>query len=425
MPQQDNNMYVDVGQDEELMGNDLDTIWGDLRSNEIQYADTYGGSEADQRMAYYADPTGYDAGVRGLTGGIRQGEQDYLDWATKNEVSAFDYRGDPNKLQAEKVFLNTDGLTKDQAMRLFQLQEPEMYSYLSSKGSWVDDKNGIRFEWDNPSFAEQYAMPLAELALNLGTGGMYNAAKGFITSATKGDLGGALQGIAEGYVSKLGMDIKELTDAAEAATLAGDWVKSFELQNQIQNMAQTASGVNALNALSQGNYLAALDSGLMSQGVGNLSSNLTNVLSDANGKFMGVLDAAPLSQAAIKYAGGGDVQDALMTYIRSGGSIAGLGEGIDINTPEFLKEFERTYLRPAGDALANFDANYLQPMYQPVAGAIGDVAGAVGGLNLGGLFSGLVNPTALAGLGGTGVQQPMPQQREYTLFENPYKRVTA
>ena len=446
------NVYVDVGQDEELMGNDLDAIWGSLRSDENQYANTYGGSEADQRMAYYADPEAYDAGVRGLTSGIRQGEQDYLDWATENEVSAFDYRGDPNKLQAEKVFLNTDGLTKDQAMRLFQLQEPEMYSYLSSKGSWVDTKDGIRFEWDNPSFAEQYAMPLAELALNVGTGGLYNAAKGFITSATSGDLGGVLSSVAQGYVS---LGVNEAKAALDAAEATGDAAAIASATQQLEEAKQLGAAVNAVESAATGDYVGALNSGLIASGQGSISSNLGDAISDANGNFLG-LDASSLANAALKYGATGDINDAIVSYIQSGGGFGDILDqfGGDWQTPEFLKYFEQNYLRPAAktaeeigfwaanqvddgltyldnlidtpdeikaieDTLKEAGSTIDDEVIQPVLDVVENL---VPNLNFGGLFDGMVSSSALSALGGVQPTQQQ-QQKEYSLFTNPYKRV--
>ena len=489
----DIGQYTDLGYDPELFG--YATDMGQQQDEEIPEG-TLSWSEYNTQAKELYDQYKKDGDITAL-GDFLANNQYYQGGKSRSFI---EYFGDANKkMNLEKVSMASLGfLDRDTKAQLAVGLAPSMIGLdpkramdLATGGTFSVDKNGQRrFEWSNSVAGE--LGPAGMLAVNAllmttgvpllaGATGMSNLAAGALMGGGLGYAQGArgLDLVAAAAMGGLGAEAQQLAKAANAAKAAGDTARYTQLAQQAGAAARTYQGANALNALRSGdyvsalgsgiaatgnaqlgnafnaanalrtgNYLGAINSGLLASGNKSLVQQLGGALADDKGKFLGVLDAEPMARAAMAYATSGNPANALTTYIKSGGGISGFGSGVDITTPEFLKEFEKTYLRPAGDALASFDNQYLQqfyqpvgdalhsldknvlrPMYQPVAGAVEDVAGfvgdTVGGLNLGGLFSGLVNPTALAGIGGTGVQQPMPQQREYTLFENPYKRVMA
>jgi len=463
MPQQD-NMYVDIGQYADL-GVDPE-LFGTTQTNEEIPEGVLSWSEYNSQAK---DLYGQYKETGDITelGNFLANTQYYQDGKSRSFLETFgdNQLNKKGQLNLEKVSMaDLSFLDRDTKAQLAVGLAPSMIGLdpkramdLATGGTFSVGANGQkRFEWSNSVAGElgpMGMMAVNALLMTIGVPMLANAAN--ISNLAAGALMGGGLGYAQGArgldlvasaaLGGFGAEAQQLAKAANAAKAAGDMAKysqlaaqageasrTFQAANAINaartgnyigaigsgiaatGNAQLANTFNAANALRSGDYLGAINSGLLATGNDSLVQRLGGVLGDDKGKFLGVLDADPMARAALVFAQSGDPASALTTYIKSGGGVDGFGSGIDITTPEFLKEFEKTYLRPAGDALASFDKNVLRDIYQPV----GD---AVSGLNLGGLFDGMVSPTALSAVGGAKPQ--MQQQREYTLFENPYQRV--
>ena len=431
----DIGQYADLGYDPELFG--YVTDMGQQQDEEIPEG-VLSRSEYNKQAKALYDQYKQDGDIKAL-GDFLMNNQYYDNGQSRSFLETFSDNplNKKGQINLEKVsmadlpFLDR----KDKAILAAGLaptmlgMTPERAMNLATGGTFSVDKNGQRrFEWSNSVAGELGPLGMAAVgALTMGLGapalagalGVSNATAGAlinagITGATGGDLGDiAKAGLLSYAAPVVGGKVSELTSGLGSAT-------SQALGNLAYGAVRTGGDVNLENLLT-GSILE--EQGLLPSGGGQVFDIAKAIHDKDYGKLYG------LTKDYINLPDAGD----LGNFFETPEFLKQLDDAVFRPIGQTLSEFDQNVLQPlyqpAGDALQTLDKEVLRPVYQPVAGAVEDVAGAVGdviqgipNVNLGGLFSGLAAPTALSALGGAPQARPQ-QQREYSLFTNPYKRV--
>lgn len=323
-----------------------------LKEQERKAAEAAAAKAADTRPSYIKDaPTTYEEHQAALKWRIENEKM------TKSKRTELIHRLNGGGMEADKQLWDiTQRLNNMTSVE--KAQNPQLVQDLQVAKTQLTNALIKSASAAGKSDAIKYGVPLTMLAGDIASGGMLSAAKNVTTGAVEGDLGKVAEGVLGAGLTLTAKDIKSVTEAAEAAAVAGDWAKAAELSREAEQLKNIKSGIGTASALASGNIGTALLTGAPLIGVDPVGSVTEMVFGqdatfddsfafDNNYKFGGGFDVSAASEGIVQAGGklldtGGDIEEALktglMTYAREGGSLPDLnldGGGLfDINLPD-------------------------------------------------------------------------------------------